>query len=198
MKLLFKKLSVITILVFFAGCASAPTTSGYLSNYSNLQAGEYLEKIWVDKNKVQKTDTVSILMGDVTTDKIGDKKGVTVQDAVSWLQSALEKEKVVLKKHQAALLRLDLAITFMDPGSASGRFLAGELGAGHAQLQIEGKVINIADGALIVAFAERRRSSGAIGLKDIGGDSGPNLVQAMTQDVSSDISRELLKIFSNR
>ena len=97
-----------------------------------------------------------------------------------------------------ASMRLDLAITFMDPGSASDRLLAGEIGAGHAQLQIECKVIDISNGTLPAWFAERRRSSGDGGLNDLGGDAGRSLIKEMTQNISKDISKELLLTFSEQ
>ena len=73
--------------------------------------------------------------------------------------------------------RFDLAITHMDPGSSAERLWAGEFDAGHAQLQVEGKVVDIESGEIVAAFAERRRYSGALGAEDLGGDAGPRYCQ---------------------
>ncbi|MCP4090189.1 MAG: hypothetical protein GY746_10395 [Gammaproteobacteria bacterium] len=179
------------------GCASTPTTtSEYLADYERLQPGQYLEKFWSDGDQIQKTDPVVIFLGDVDISQLSDKKDLSVDDAVGWLKLDLENRGVVTSKHPNASLRADLAITYMDPGSAAKRMWAGELGAGHAQVQIEGKVIEVESGMLLASFAERRRSSGAIGLKDLDGDAGPGLVQEMIKLISEDVSNELQSAFS--
>jgi len=71
----------------------------------------------------------------------------------------------------------------------------GELGAGHAQVQVEGKITNMSNGDLLATFAERRRSSGAVGFKDLGGDAGPALIKHMIGEISSDINDELRSSF---
>ena len=64
--------------------------------------------------------------------------------------------------------RLELAITEMTPGSSSVRLWAGEFGAGHAFVQVEGQVLYVESGTELATFCDRRRASGAAGLKDVG------------------------------
>ncbi len=84
----------------------------------------------------------------------------------------------------------------MDPGSATKRIMAGELGAGHAQIQVEGKVIDTGSGETVAAFAEKRSSSGAIGLEDLKGDSGPELIEHLIGLISDDVASELSRTFT--
>ncbi len=86
---------------------------------------------------------------------------------------------------------LHIAITEMTPGSAGGRIFAGELGMGHAFVQVEGRLVDLESGKDLVAFADRRRSSGAIGFEDMGGDAGPRLVRRMLKGIAADLVREL-------
>jgi hypothetical protein len=86
----------------------------------------------------------------------------------------------------------------MDPGSRAKRLWAGEFGAGHAQLQIEGKVVDTENGEVIAAFAERRRSSGALGAKDLAGDAGPHIIEHLVSLVSADVNSELRATFTAR
>ena len=196
MNRLFRSIVTISLFALVAGCASAPTNSGYLSDYGRLQAGGSLEKYWFDASRARKTESPSILLSDISTDMISDKKGVSVSDSISWLQSGLENAGLISSDSRNASLKIEVAITFLDPGSAAKRVLAGELGAGHANVQVEGKVFDIENGDLVAAFAERRSSSGAIGLKDIGGDAGPGLIEQMIKLVTDDINSELEHTFS--
>ena len=179
-----------------SGCASTPKTTGYLLNYDQMHAGKYLEKYWADTGKVQKTASPKILLGKVSVSKIYDQKGISAADCISALKSDLVKGGMISDSNPAAPLRLDMAITEMDPGSASGRVWAGELGVGHAHLQIEGKVVDVASGHVLATFAERHGSSGDIGVADLSGDAGPSLVKKMIKQTSARINEELLATFS--
>jgi hypothetical protein len=79
----------------------------------------------------------------------------------------------------------------MDPGSREKRIWAGEFGAGHARLQIEGRVVDNESGEIIAELAQRRRSSGALGAKDITHDAGPHIIEHLVFLVSSDVANEL-------
>ena len=83
-------------------------------------------------------------------------------------------------------------------GSAAKRIWAGEFGAGHAKLQIEGKVVDTQSGEVIAAFAERRRSSGSLGAQDLKGDAGPHIIEHLVGLVSADINSELRASFIAR
>jgi len=177
--------------------AASPKDSGYLSDYDRLVEGEYLEAYWIDMTRIEKSDAPSFLLAEISVSGIKDHKGVTVSDCVGWLRNDLMKN-VVFSDSQAAKYRLDLAITHMDPGSRTKRLWAGEFGAGHAQLQIEGKVVDIESGEVIATFAERRRSSGALGAKDLAGDSGPHIIEHLVSLISADVNSELLATFTSR
>jgi hypothetical protein len=179
------------------GNAAAPKSSGYLSDYHRLIEGEYLEAYWVDVAHIERTRSPSMLLGEISTVGIKGHKGVTVADCVGWLEREL-LNGAMISNRQAATYRLDLAITHMDPGSAAKRLWAGEFGAGHAQLQIEGKVVEIESGAVVAAFAERRRSSGALGAQDLAGDAGPHIIEHLVSLISADVKSELLATFSSR
>jgi len=198
MKHLFLVLNVLLCGFILTGHAAAPKDSGYLSDYDRLVEGEYLEAYWVDMAQIQKSAAPSILLGKISTTGIKDHKGVTVADSVAWLKADLLGGTVISDGQPDAKYRLDLAITHMDPGSAAKRIWAGEFGAGHAQLQIEGKVVDIESGEVMATFAERRRSSGAIGVKDLGGDAGPHIIEHLVKLISTDVNNELLASFKAR
>lgn len=183
--------------LLLAGCSSTPTTSGYLSDYSQLKPGKYLEEFWADTGLIDKSEAPNIHLGEISTPGISDKNNVTVTECISWLRNSLLGWKAVSNSPSDAKYRLDVAITYMDPGSASERVLAGEFGAGHAKVQVEGKVVETKSGQVVATFAERRRSSGAIGLDDVGGDSGPHLVESMIESISKDVNSELMSTFSS-
>ena len=175
--------------------AAAPHASGYLSDYSHLHPGKYLEAYWIDVTKANPGNSTAIQLGEIAVDRIHKKKGVTVNDSETWLRNSMLVQPVISNDQPDAAYRLDLAITHMDPGSATKRIMAGELGAGHAQVQVEGKVIAIASGEVVAAFAERRSSSGAIGLQDLKGDSGPELIEHLIKLISDDVNSELRASF---
>lgn len=175
--------------------AASPKPSGYLADYGHLEHGEFLEAFWADKIAAAADMDTEILLGEVSTEKIKKHKGVTVEDCVNWLTTGLQEHAWISTGFADASYRLDLAITHMDPGSASKRILAGELGAGHAQVQVEGKLIEMASGKTVAEFAERRSSSGALGLEDLKGDSGPELIEHLLGLISDDAAAELKAIF---
>lgn len=179
-----------------AGCSSTPETSGYLSDYHRLKPGAYLEEFWIDTSQVIKSEPPSIVLGEISAPGITDKEVVTVANCISWLTTGLLVGTAISDNKPDAKYRLEVAITYMDPGSASARILAGEFGAGHAKVQIEGRIIDINSGALIATFAERRRSSGAIGMDDLAGDPETGLIELMINSISKDVNRELLSAFS--
>jgi hypothetical protein len=177
--------------------AAAPKASGYVSDYGRLIEGEYLEAYWIDMVDIERSKSPTVMLGDISIIGVKDHKGVTVDDCVGWLKGDLQKD-VISSGHTGAPYKLDLAITFMDPGSAAKRIWAGEFGAGHAKLQIEGKVTDIDSGKVVAEFAERRRSSGAIGVEDLGGDAGPHIIEHLVSLISDDINSELQASFTIR
>ena len=68
---------------------------------------------------------------------------------------------------------------------------AAEFGAGHAYVQVEGKLTNPADGTLLCEMVQRTRASGALGYRDLAADSGPAMVQQMLGMVARALRKEL-------
>lgn len=190
-----RALLLLFVAVELVGCASTPTATSYLDNYERLAPGKYLEKYWADTAAITPAPSARLTLGDIQTDTIADKKGVTVANSAEWLRAGVTRGELFAPGAGPAAGRLDLAITFMDPGSAAARIWAGELGAGHAQVQVEGRVTDPASGKLLAAFAERRRSSGAIGLQDMGGDAGPSLIRTMIDKITEAANQELAATF---
>ena len=62
---------------------------------------------------------------------------------------------------------------------------------GHAIVQVEGKLIDSSSGKEVACFMDRRRDSGTIGIEDLAGDAGPNLVKRMLEKIASDLAKEL-------
>ena len=193
------KIAIAAIVCVFAvtAHAAAPKSSGYLSDYGHLVEGEYLEAYWVDMAPIEQSKSPTIALGDISAIGVKDHKGVTVDNCVAWLKSDLQG-KLISANNADARYKLDLAITHMDPGSAAKRIWAGEFGAGHAQLQIEGKVTDTESGEVVAEFAERRRSSGAIGVEDLGGDAGPHIIEHLVSLIAADINSELQASFTVR
>lgn len=193
--------TVITLVSGFilAGCSSSipmPVESGYLSDYSRLQPGDHLERYWVDTNLVKKSEPPNIVLGTISAPGITDHEDVTVADCITWLTTGLLAGTAISDSNPDARYRLDVAITFMDPGSASERILAGEFGAGEARLQTEGKIIDLETGQLVAAFVEPQHTSGALGLGDIVGDSETGLIEVLIRALSKNVNNELLSTFS--
>src|SRR5262249_28719811 len=125
-----------------SGCASVKP-SGFLSGYERLHQGQYLEKYWSDAEL--KPRTVSkISVEDIDTSRITDQQTVTRSDAAAWLKTAMvssiqaEPNWQTNNSSDQSTAKLFLAITYLTPGSAGGRIFAGELGMGHAIVQVEG------------------------------------------------------------
>jgi len=179
------------------GHAAAPKASGYLSDYNRLVEGEYLEAYWVDMAAIVRSKSPAIELGEISAIGVKDHKGVTVDNCVAWLKSDLQG-KLISASYTDSRYKLDLVISHMDPGSAAKRIWAGEFGAGHAQLQIEGIVTDTESGEVVAEFAERRRSSGAIGIEDLGGDAGPHIIEHLVSLIATDINSELQASFTVR
>lgn len=175
--------------------AASPKPSGYLSDYDRLVEGEYLEAWWVDMPAIERSKSPVVLLGDISPIKVKDHKGVSVEEAIAWLKADLLAGATVSDAAGDTPYRIDLAISYMDPGSAAKRIWAGEFGAGHAQLQVEGIVTDVRNNTVVAEFAERRRSSGAIGIEDLGGDAGPHIIEHLVNLIADDIDSELRASF---
>jgi hypothetical protein len=189
-------------IVMLISCASTPKRTGYLSDYDKLTKGKYLDNYWINTSLATKYKSSKFLLSTISINKISDQKGVSAENCREWLRNSLIKTAsssginfLIVEDSTKAQVRLDIGITEMTPGSAGGRVFAGELGIGHAWVQVEGSVVDVASKESIALFSDRRRSSGAAGLKDVAGDSGPSLVRGMLENIGADIIKELKETF---
>jgi hypothetical protein len=183
--------------VFVAAC-STPTGGAYLEDYDRMGKGKYLDQFWSDTARIRQGKYTRVVLASIEPVGIEDQKGVTIDQAVEWLRESfsyarLDADPPILIDlgEPGRVARLELAVTRMDPGSATARILAGELGAGHADVQVEGRLKDAEDGALLATFAQRTRASGAIGFQDVGGDAGPEMVQEIMGMIGRAIEQEV-------
>ena len=186
---------IVLLLLGLTGCASSPMRTGYLRNYDRLERGRHLDRYWADSRLVAQRKYSKVRLGGIDVGRISNGPGVTTEDCKAWFRGALGRTPSALSGHlvfdDAAPAQLDVAITEMTPGSAGARMFAGELGMGHAWVQAEGRVIDRQSQEELVAWSDRRRSSAAIGFRDLGGDAGPTLVREMLEQIAIDLEREL-------
>lgn len=138
-------ITISVLALSLSGCTTALKT-GYLRDYDKLQKGKYLENYWSNTTLIDKKKYSAIRVEPIAADRISNQEGVTVEDARKWLQNALVRATSASRRHfvfEAAQVKaqakLEIAITEMTPGSAAGRMFAGELGLGHAWVQVEGR-----------------------------------------------------------
>jgi hypothetical protein len=188
-----------TALLLLGGCSATVKPTGYLSNYQQLTSGKELEKFWSDPAAIRQAQATGIVLGSVDVRATAPTAAAREQ-AQSWLTAALlgstssPTDRDVCGPTGANAARLDVAITEMDPGSGFARVMAGELGAGHAWVQVEGRVTG-ANGVLLATFADRQRDSGYHGLQDSLGDVGPALVKERLTAIGSATRVELAQVF---
>jgi hypothetical protein len=181
-----------------AGCAATVKPSGYLTNYQQLRPGEKLELFWSDPDAIARAQPSGIVLGAVDV-RAAAPTDAAREQARQWLTTALLGPTTSATDRDvcgngARPARLDVAITEIDPGSGFARVMAGELGAGHAFVQVEGKVTDDA-GTLLASFADRQRDSGATGFRDTFGDAGPTLVQERLTAIGAAAREELALSF---
>lgn len=192
-KVRFGLLAVIALVG--AGCATA-NKSGFLSGYERLHSGRHLEDYW-SAPELSSLATAKIYVEPVETSRVKDQPGVSVEDAARWLKEAAvssidaQPGWSTVEQPEASTSKLVLAITYFTPGSAEGRIFAGELGLGHAIVQVEGRLIESGTNKEIACFSDRRRDSGAIGFEDVVGDAGPKLVNRLLRHIARDVAKEL-------
>ncbi len=192
------------VLLLTLGCTTAGKQTGFLSDYNRLHSGSFVPAYWIDSQAVSTGKYTSIRVGSVDLQHLQDSEGFMGQNAEQYLRDALAAEAassglrdaITSEPKKEAPAVLDLALTEVNPGSADARFWAGEFGAGHAYVQIEGSVKDSRTGKELAAFSVRKRSSGAVGIRDMGGDAGLTLVKEMIEAASKDIIAELKTSFA--
>ncbi len=183
--------------LFLGGCSPTIQT-GYLRDYDKLHEGKYLQNYWSNTTLIGKKKYSKIQVERIAIDRISNQEGVTAKDSKEWLRDGLIKAArasgtpiVFESRPDGAQARMEISITQMTPGSAAGRIFAGELGMGHASVQVEGLIVDMKSREEVVAFSDRRFSSAAIGFRDFSGDAGPTLVREMLEQIAADIMQEL-------
>jgi len=171
-RIILMTVGVSLVALFLSACATVKPR-GYLENYDQLKSGRYIERFWSDPDKIAQGQYKRIVIGQIEA-RVADSVIITREETCNWLRSAIFRGDISIKHvafgaETGKKARLDLTITEMTPGSAFARMVAGELGAGHAWVQIEGRVTDEESGVLLVSFADRRRGSGAVGFRDLGG-----------------------------
>lgn len=189
----------------FAGVRTraTPRPTAYQELEGDVDRGGRLGEAVRDKEAIgMGTYGCARLIG-IRTETIADRKGVSREQATEWLRRAVmgagsrADGYLLLSWDEAGKDALvELAITEMSPGSRMGRIMAGELGSGHAWVQVEGRVTDAESKRLLMAFRDRRRSSGAMGARDLGGDTGPQLMRELIGAIGADIRAEIAQFFN--
>ena len=186
---------VLSFVVVLAGCASPPIRSDFMVDKPSLKEGRYVDQVWFDENTVKTSRYGEVRLEVVRGVGISDQTGVTVAEAVQWTKEAITKpgtDLIVQSNSPGQTAFLELAITELNPGSTAARFWAGELGAGHAWVQIEGKLTDATTRKLIGYFTERERASGVATFRNSrGSDSGPGLVHDIIDDIANKVRKEI-------
>lgn len=182
--------------LFIVGCASSPIRTDYSKNISTLKEGIYLDNVWFEDDALSSNRYSEVLLTDVKGFGVTDQTNITVAQAIEWLRESTvkpRKDNFVLKSSETGkTLNLELVITELNPGDTMTRFWIGELGAGHAWIQVEGKLTDAESKKLLGYFVERDRKSGVATFRNSRGyDSGPGLIQDMIDDIGNKIRNEI-------
>jgi Domain of unknown function (DUF4410) len=176
-------------------CTSPPKPTEFTPAVGALGKGMFVDQAWVDSGTLHAGRYARIALGSVDVSRIHDQKGISASDAAAALTGALlepgSADTVVTLPGAGGAAKLETAITELDPGDAFARVMAGELGAGHAWVQVEARLVDPATGKPVAVFVERSRDSGAAGLRDTFGSAGPTLVREMLKRAASDLRDEL-------
>jgi hypothetical protein len=195
-----RQLAATGIVAAAAASCSTPVPTGYLEHQNQLEPSQYLDGVWCSDHLGSGSSYSQVRLVSIKPRGIEDHRGVSKEDAVSWLRSyllpsqgtGLAEDVVVSLRGSGPAANLELAITEMTPGSAAARMWAGELGAGHAYVQVEARLTDSIDGAVLCEFVQRTSASGAVGFRDLGGDSGPAMVKQMLGMVAKALRNELV------
>ncbi|MEM9281757.1 MAG: DUF4410 domain-containing protein [Verrucomicrobiota bacterium] len=188
---------MVLIGIALSSCHTVKETD-YLSNYEVLEKGDLLERVWQAPN-ASIPQSARIQLNTIDTRSIQDHEMISASQAKEILTSRLlttgktKEINITTNKNSQTteFAILEISIVKMTPGSAAARILAGELGAGHAIVQVEGKLLRKSNGEALFIFSDRRGASGLAGIKDLAGDQGKNLVTKLLTAIADDIVAEL-------
>lgn len=196
---------VVCLGVMATGCAATPEHYGFVQEQQRLTAGRHVDMAWTDADRIARKKYLPLALVEIATRHVSDQKGITAAEAGSYLRDTIQqkakKENLPLvsnKGDQSAEAKLELAITEMYSGSRMDRIFAAENGAGHAWVQVEGRVIDSESGEELAIFADRRRSSVWIGFRDVFRDSSPGLIREMLKGIAGDVVWELDESFQKK
>jgi hypothetical protein len=198
----FGKLSLVAcfvaVVVAGSGCAS-PEKSDFLTGSPLMHQGKYVHSFWSD-GKIDRQTLSKIYVEPVDISRIKDYSdltasaaGIELKKGVVWRISA-QTGWVTVETPELATTRMSLAITYFTLGSPNARAWGSQFGAGHAIVQIDGKVTDATTGKEIACFEDRQRNSGGIGWADVvdsTGDAGPAMVRRMLESISGNFVKEL-------
>ena len=193
------KLNICTALlitIFAVGCSTGVQKTNFHSDYSRLHQGKYIKGFWASP-ELDRQSVSRVFLEPIDTSRMEPQEKVPATNAVFWLRNSIQDHLKteppcgLATQISESTAKLTVAITFLTPGSSSGRFWAAEFGAGHAIVQVEGKLTDSKTGNELADFAERRRDSGAIGFEDMGGDASPVLIRRLLTNVGDDFVKEL-------
>ena len=188
-------------MILLGGCAGATAIpSGFLKNYDALSRGKYLEKVMLAPElKTVQHQMITIAKPSIET--VADNSKLTKNAAqeyfsmelVRWLggvQNWTFKSDSADSPNGSNGLRLETAITELDPGSQAARMWVGPTGLGYSYVQVEGRLVDPASGKVFFAFMDRRSGSDTGGLGLTGGVSR----ELMQTDLDA-IAKSLAKTF---
>ena len=170
----------IGICLVLAGCATADH-GGFLDTYEGMTKGKHLEQQRLEPDLKLGNNTL-IDIKQPSVEKLPRDQEALNKRYQTYLHNVLEKRLSSIsgvqietgeKKEGAAggeRWILETAITDLDPGSRLARWMAGELGAGHSYVQVEGIIRDASTQKVLMRFADKRAGSGTGGLDITGGD----------------------------
>jgi len=157
------------------------------------------------KDPEQRPDSASAVLSALESIGVGAVRESPLQPTPScaeWLGDRLAYAASTMPAHfvfgsesHSAQAKLAVSITSLTPGNRVLRMLVGELGIGNAQVQVVGRISDIDSNVELAAFADRKRSSGGFGFRDIGRDVGPQLIREMLEQSASSIIAEVKESF---
>lgn len=188
----------ICVVLLSTGCATTSTVeqTGFLRNYGLLQHGTYLDAV-----HTAPTFTPRRYSGVLVSVERGlqpSPEGLSVERLTQYLvlqvTSQLRETKlfsVVTDKTSeipvdSNVLRCELAITRLDPGSRALRWW---FSAGHSIVQVEGRLVDATTGQEMLTFAEKRRG---VAFFDITGGDPEALIEQDLREFAEELVKQLL------
>jgi hypothetical protein len=172
---------------------------------TKFRRGEHTKLVWLNKDIKSYKNPILIGLGIINTSYIRDKsqitaslssETITVEYCIDALENSISLPLFgeIEKSFNDSAFKLDLAITEMSPGSQFIRWFA-ILGMGHAWVQIEA-ILSDVNGNSVVKLVDRRRHSELRGVKQAFlGETGPNLVTKLINEISINIVSEIRYCF---